>query len=110
MAATEKEITDAMLAFVELFRMGEETATVQMTNPETGEALVDADGAPLMEEITRPVDLFALEVQRTMALRAVTTRNNTATATIAKQAADLEAAQNELAALKAKLEALGVQG
>lgn len=104
MAATEKEITNAMLAFVEANRIQVESRPVMETvigedGTETEVQTYDADGNPVFEDVE--IDGFALEVQRELALRGSITRTSSKDAKIAEleaQLAALLAAKGELAA------------
>ena len=113
MAATEKEITNAMLAFVETHRiqpvMVQDVELIQ-DKGEDGNPLFDADGNPVMIEsplfdadnqpvmIEKETDIFELEIKRELALRGSTVR----TSSKEKKIAELEA---QLAELQAKLAA-----
>lgn len=81
--ASQKEICDAMFAFVQGNRYGVES---------------DDDGNDF------ETDEFALEVSRTLALRAATSRANSAGAKLAEKEKEL----NELKALLAKLQGVTV--
>jgi len=106
-AATEKEVGDACLAFIEAHRFEEQVKEreVPMIDPETGLAIVDETGEPLMEleEYLEEVDLFAFEVNRTLALRATTSRS-TATVKLAAKEKELDELRALLATLQAKAE------
>jgi len=106
MQATEKEISNAMLAFVETHRVQSEMVqAVEMVqeNDEQGNPLVDTDGNPVMVETPsfdtdgNPVmveifhDLFDLEVSRELALRGSTVRANSKDNKIAELEAQLAA-------------------
>lgn len=80
---TQREAVDALVAFADTHRDGER----EETNEEG-------------ETITVAVDLLALEVRRTLALRGATIRANTATAKVDA----LEKEKAELLALIAKLQ------
>lgn len=83
--ASEREIGDAILEFIDANRMQSRTTL----NEETG------------EEETVEFDAFELEVKRTLAQRATTSRANSAAAKVAA----LEKEKAELQALLAKLTA-----
>lgn len=104
-AATEKEIGDAMLEFVNLHRFEETVETVEqpMTDAE-GNPMLDDKGEPIMESVETlvEVDRFKLEVDRTLALRATTSRANSNGAKLAAKEKELEELKALLASLQAK--------
>lgn len=89
MPMTEREAVDTLVAVAESVRKVER----EETNEEGESVLVE-------------VDLLALEAKRTLALRAATTRANTATAKLEAKEKELE----ELRALLAKLQGETVEG
>lgn len=84
LSLSEREAVDSLVEFARANREGSQ----DVENPETGE----------IETI--PLDLLALEVERTLAMRAATVRANTATAKLEAKEKELE----ELRALLAKLQ------
>jgi len=98
MAATQKEICDAMHAFVEANRFSEVEIEVQSRDGDG--APIFEDGEPVMEKVLEKRDGFALEVNRTLALRAATSRANSASAKLAEKDKELQ----ELRAMLAKLQ------
>ena len=83
MAMNEREAVDTLVAFAEANREGSKVET----DDEGNETIV-------------PVDLLELEAKRTLALRAATSRANSATAKLEAKEKELE----ELKALLAKLQ------
>lgn len=79
---TQREAVDALVAFAEANREG-----IREETNEEGETVL----------VT--VDLLDLEVKRTLALRAATTRANTAAAKLAEKEKELEALKAQIAAL-----------
>jgi len=87
-AISEREVSDSILAFIHANRM------------ERINCLVDNDLGEEIEEMQETgIDLFELEINRTLALRATQSRQNTATVKLAS-------AQNEIESLKAQLAAM----
>jgi hypothetical protein len=103
LAASEREVLDAMIDFVELYRYQQaptmESVTLNEGTPEETTELVqshDTDGNPEFHE----VDLFEGSIEAVMALRMETTRTNSSTAKLASAEAELA----ELRAMIAKLQ------
>jgi hypothetical protein len=102
LAASEREVLDALVDFAEKYRYQQVPTTEEIvlnegTPEETTETveMFDTDGAP----ITHEVDFFGVELEAVMALRMETTRTNSSSAKIAEK-------ENEIAELKAMIAAL----
>ena len=100
MAATQKEVCDAMLEFVKAHRItGKEPVELETFDVD-GQPIVDSEGNPVMETVERDIDGFALEMSRTLALRAATSRANSASAKLAEKEKELQELREMLAKLQ----------
>ena len=87
-AISEREVSDAILEFISANRMERINCLV-----------TDDDGNEIEEMQETGIDLFELEINRTLALRTTQTRQNTATIKLASAQSEIEALKAQLAAM-----------
>ncbi len=100
--ASEREVLDACIEFVETYRYQKVPKTEQVTlnegTPEEVTETVEVYNDGILEMIE--IDFFGIEIEKVMALRMETTRTNSSTAKLASAEAELAELRAQIAALK----------